>query len=164
MLGISAPAQVVSHALQQFIIDRATNKLPVGHFRFTTISSRNKGINARAINAHLEHHGLDQRVKIFFADNAGEHESHDMRNSSRSSTSSTFRQLLAASIKMRSLSMLASGAWATQFYCASLNAQRHNNLPHSALNGTSPFPILLRKTIRASHISPTARRACVVSS
>jgi hypothetical protein len=43
-----------------------------------------------------------------------------MRNSSRSSTSSTFRQLLAASIKMRSLSMLASGAWATQFASISI--------------------------------------------
>jgi hypothetical protein len=57
----------VPRALQQFIIDCATNEFPVGHFRFNTISTRNKGIDARAINAYLEHHGLDQRVKIFFA-------------------------------------------------------------------------------------------------
>jgi hypothetical protein len=36
------------------------------------------GIDARAINGYLEYHGLDQRVKIFFADNAGEHKSHDL--------------------------------------------------------------------------------------
>jgi hypothetical protein len=77
-MGISATAQVrCPSRLTTIIIDWVTNEFPVGHFRFTTISTRNKGIDARAINEYLEHHGLDQRVKIFFADNAGEHKSHD---------------------------------------------------------------------------------------
>jgi hypothetical protein len=70
----------VPRALQQFIIDCATNDFPVGRFVFTAISTRNQGIDAQAINAYLEHHGLHQRVKIFFADNAGEHQSHDLED------------------------------------------------------------------------------------
>lgn len=79
MLDVSAAAQVRRpRALEQFIIDCATNDFPIGHFVFTTISTKKQGIDAQAINAYLEHHGLKQRVKFFFADNAGEHQSHDL--------------------------------------------------------------------------------------
>ena len=130
MLDVSAAAQVRRpRALEQFIIDCATNDFPIGHFVFTTISTKKQGIDAQAINAYLEHHGLNQRVKMFFTDNAGEPKVMTWRSSSRSSTSSSFHPLLAVSIRTPSPSMLAGGAWVTRFAtilsCTDVTSRQH---------------------------------------
>jgi hypothetical protein len=147
----------VPRALQQFIIDCATNDFPVGHFVFTTISTKNQGIDAQAINAYLEHHGLKQRVKFFFADNAGEHQSHDLEEFI-TELNILHLSSIAGSQYQNALPEHAGG-WrlgdairhdfdmsglSSVFlrYCVSLNAQRYKVLPHSALGGKSPFSIL----------------------
>ena len=147
----------VPRALQQFLIDSSTNDFPVGHFTYTLVSNRSKGIDAQAINAYLEQHGLTQRVRIFFADNAGEHESLDLEEfitqlnilHLSSVAGSQYQNALAehaggwrlgTAIRHDfDISGLGKGFLR---YCVSLNAQRHNILPHSALDGKSPFSIL----------------------
>ena len=147
----------VPRALQQFIIDAATNNFPVGHFVYTIVSTKGKGIDADAMNAYLEHHKLPQRVQIFFADNAGEHESLDLEEFI-TKLNILHLSSIAGSQYQNALAEHAGGwrlgnAIRHDFdmsgltkgflrYCVSLNAQRHNILPHSALNGKNPFSIL----------------------
>ena len=147
----------VPRALQQFIIDAATNDFPVGHFVHTIVSTKSKGIDADAMNAYLEHHRLPQRVKIFFADNAGEHESLDLEEfitklnilHLSSIAGSQYQNALAehaggwrlGNAIRHDFDMSGLGKGFLR-YCVSLNAQRHNLLPHSALNGRNPFSVL----------------------
>jgi hypothetical protein len=96
-------------------------------------------------------------VKIFFADNAGEHKSHDLEDfitqlnilHLSSIAGSQYQNALAEhaggwrlgnAIRL-DFDMSGLGS-AFLRYSVSLNAQRHNVLPHSALNGKSPFSIL----------------------
>jgi hypothetical protein len=143
--------------VQQFIVDVNTLTYPVGSIYYAINSNNKYGIDAKAVNDYLTERQRPQRLRVLYTDGAGE------------SASDGFEEFLADLNIQHHMSVPESqhqnalaehgGGWrlvnmvrhdldlsglgpSFRRFCSSLNAQRMNYLPHSALHGRTPASIL----------------------
>ena len=143
--------------VQQFIVDVNTLNYPVGSIYYSIETDKQYGIDAKAVNDYLASRKRSQRLRILYTDGAGE------------SSSDGFEEFLADLNIQHHMSIPESqhqnalaehgGGWrlvnmvrhdldlsglgpSFRRFCSSLNAQRMNYLPHSALQGRTPASIL----------------------
>jgi len=143
--------------VQQFIVDVNTLNYPVGSIYYAINSNNKYGIDAKAVNDYLTERQRPQRLRVLYTDGAGE------------SASDGFEDFLADLNIQHHMSVPESqhqnalaehgGGWrlvnmvrhdldlsglgpSFRRFCSSLNAQRMNYLPHSALHGRTPASIL----------------------
>ena len=143
--------------VQQFVVDVNTLNYPVGSIYYSIESNNKYGIDAEAVNNYLAERKRPQRLRILYTDGAGE------------SASDGFEAFLADLNIQHHMSIPESqhqnalaehgGGWrlvnmvrhdldlsglgpSFRRFCSSLNAQRMNYLPHSALHGRTPASIL----------------------
>ena len=143
--------------VQQFIVDVNTLNYPVGNIYYAINSNNKYGIDAKAVNDYLTERQRPQRLRVLYTDGAGE------------SASDGFEEFLADLNIQHHMSVPESqhqnalaehgGGWrlvnmvrhdldlsglgpSFRRFCSSLNAQRMNYLPHSALHGRTPASIL----------------------
>ena len=143
--------------VQQFVVDVNTLNYPVGSIYYSIESNKKYGIDAKAVNDYLAERQRPQRLRILYTDGAGE------------SASDGFEEFLADLNIQHHMSIPESqhqnglsehgGGWrlvnmvrhdldlsglgpSFRRFCSSLNAQRMNYLPHSALQGRTPASIL----------------------
>ena len=143
--------------VQQFVVDVNTLNHPVGSIYYSIETNKKYGIDAKAVNDYLAERKRPQRLRILYTDGAGE------------SASDGFEEFLADLSIQHHMSIPESqhqnglaehgGGWrlvnmvrhdldlsglgpSFRRFCSSLNAQRMNYLPHSALQGRTPASIL----------------------
>ena len=143
--------------MQQFVVDVNTLNHPVGSIYYSIETNKKYGIDAKAVNDYLAERKRPQRLRILYTDGAGE------------SASDGFEEFLADLSIQHHMSIPESqhqnglaehgGGWrlvnmvrhdldlsglgpSFRRFCSSLNAQRMNYLPHSALQGRTPASIL----------------------
>ena len=144
--------------VQQFIIDANTlTDAPVGSIFYSIESDKKYGIDAAAVNDYLAARSRPQRLRVLYTDGAAE------------SASAGFEEFLAdlnvqhlmsipESQHQNGLAEHGGGVKLVNMirhdldlsglgpsfrrYCASLNTQRMNHVPHRALNGKTPASVL----------------------
>ena len=142
--------------LQQFLIDCNSAAFTVGNLHFDITSTKSKGIDADALNKHLEANNLTQRVKAFYSDGAHEHASTAMKSfllgtgiQNRHSIADCQHQngiaenmgwnALKGARHDMDVSNMSSGF---RRACLRLNIERRACTPRAALGWQTPFEIL----------------------
>jgi hypothetical protein len=165
--------------VQQFIVDVNTiTDYPVGSIFSTIESTKKYGIDAIAVNAYLTERKRPQRLRILYTDGAGESASEGFEEFLAdldiqhllSVPESQHQNALAEHgggwrlVNMVRHDMDLSGLGATfRRFCSSLNAQRMNFLPHSALQGRTPASVLYpNKSLPFRYFLPFGCKATVL--
>ena len=165
--------------VQQFIVDVNTiTDYPVGSIFSTIESTKKYGIDATAVNAYLTERKRPQRLRILYTDGAGESASEGFEEfladldiqHLMSIPESQHQNALAEHgggwrlVNMVRHDMDLSGLGATfRRFCSSLNAQRMNFLPHSALQGRTPASVLYpSKSLPFRYFLPFGCKATVL--
>ena len=139
--------------VQQFIIDANTNS----DYAVGQITSHARGLDAHAVNRHLEEHGCPQRIRILFTDGAKETQTPEFEDF----LTDLFvkHRLSIPECQFQNALAEANGGWTLvnmirhdldisglgpsfRRFCASLNAQRMNFVPRRSLRYKSPASIL----------------------
>ena len=143
--------------VQQFVVDVNTLNYPVGSIYFSIESKSKYGIDAKAVNEYLSARDRPQRLRILYTDGAGESASDgfeeflaDLNIQHHQSIPESQHQNALAEhgggwrlVNMVRHDLDISGLGPSfRRFCSSLNAQRMNYLPHSALNGCTPASLL----------------------